>query len=409
MNTDNIIIIFLFLSIIFFADGLSEQYYNRANYNDICSNENAGCYFTVSYNYPQSPKIPTSIPTEAILNDYRYIYLIFNIPYDQTQKTFFLEAYDVSNKETIISNGDCYFIDTTENDKYEIRIFKQLKANSFVRFGFLGLSKNFRMTVKLEFKLSYQLYFTDIALSSDNSLNKNDQSELVKYFEELNSKTTEQKERKFLAKQTISKIVEKVFSSNIDITLFDEDFFDSQTIFVPPCLTLTMSYAVGLEMSTEPLFHPQKNIISETRVVKGKIDFEYNKGGLNILDGKIKIENKFYKLLEAYNKHISNMILEFGIETDNYILTVSTNANFDCLIYTIYYHYGESDTIYYEIEIIIEIDNKALKEVVNSQVKSYENVYSNAYADTNIIKGILLVIIVGGLFVVSGGAVIPIF
>ena len=400
--------ILLFLSMIAFSEEISERYYNRANYNDICSNANEGCYFTVSNNYPLSPKIPTSIPSDAILSDYRYIYLIFFIPNEQTKKTFYLEAYDTSDKETIISNGDCYFIDTTENVKYEIRIFKKLKENSFVRFGFLGLSDDFEMTVKLEFKLNHILYFTDKALSSDNSLYKNDQSSLVKYFEEFNKKMAEQKQRKILAKQAISQIVENAFSSSMDITLFDEDFYDSETIFVPPCLTLTLSYSVGLEISTEKLFYPDKYLISETKVVEGKISYHSN--GINLFDGKINVDNKLYKLLEAYNKDISNLILEFGIETDNYILTVSTNDNFDCLIYTITYHYEDTQAIYYEIEIKIEIDNQALKGMVKKKVKSYESVYSNIYVDSNIIKGIILALVMGGISVLAGGGVfIPIY
>lgn len=407
-NNQIIIKIFLFLSMIAFSSEISERYYNRANYNDICSNADLGCYFTVSNNYPTSPKIPTSIISDAILSDYRYIYLIFSIPNEQTNKNFYLEAYDTSIKETIISNGDCYFIDTTQNAKYEIRIFKKLKENSFIRFGFLGLSDNFEMTVNLEFKLNHLLYFTDIALSSDNSLYKANQPSLVKYFEEFNKKMAEQKQRKMLAKQTINKIVENVFSSSIDITLFDEDFFDSETLFVPPCLTLTASYSVGVEISTDKLFNPEKYLISETKVVEGKIG--YHSDGLNLLDGKINLDNKLYKLSEAYNKKISNLILEFGIETDNYILTVSTNANFDCLIYTMTYLYGDTKAINYEIEIKIEIDNQALKEKVNNQVKSYESVYSNLSVDSNIIKSIILALVMGGISILTGGGVlIPIY
>ena len=407
-NNQIILKILLFLSMISFSEEISERYYNRANYDDICSNADEGCYFTVSNNYPISPKIPTSIISDAILSNYRYIYLIFTIPNEQTKKTFYLEAYDTSDKKTIISNGDCYFIDTTQNVKYEIRIYKTLKEKSFVRFGFLGLSDNFKMTVKLEFKLNHLLYFTDKSLDSDNSLYKDNQSSLVKYFEELNKKMAEQKKRKMLAKQTISQIVENVFSSSIDITLFDEDFFDSETKFVPPCLTLTVSYSVGQEISTEKLFYPEKYLISETKVVEGKIN--YHSDGLNLLDGKINVDNKLYKLLEAYNKDISNLILEFGIETDKYILTVSTNDNFDCLIYTITYYYGDTFSIYYEIEIKIEIDNQVLKEIVNNQVKSYEKVYSNINVDSNIIKSIILTLVMGGIFILTGGGVlIPIY
>jgi hypothetical protein len=46
------------------------------------------------------------------------IYLKFNIPENQEQKNFYLEAYDISDGETIITDGDCYFINTTENIDY---------------------------------------------------------------------------------------------------------------------------------------------------------------------------------------------------------------------------------------------------------------------------------------------------
>ena len=112
----NISIILVFLSTQVFSAEITDRYYSRTNY--ICSNKTLGCTFTVSSSYPISPIIPTGIPTKAILNEYRYIYLLFSIPINQTQKTFYLEAYDISNQETIISNGDCYLIDTNKNTDY---------------------------------------------------------------------------------------------------------------------------------------------------------------------------------------------------------------------------------------------------------------------------------------------------
>ena len=180
------------------------------------------------------------------------------------------------------------------------------------------------------------------------------------------------------------------------------------TASISTVFSVTVSYSVGQGISTEKLFYPEKYLISETKVVEGKIN--YHSDGLNLLDGKINVDNKLYKLLEAYNKDISNLILEFGIETDNYILTVSTNDNFDCLIYTITYHYEDTQAIYYEIEIKIEIDNQALKGMVKKKVKSYESVYSNIYVDSNIIKGIILALVMGGISVLAGGGVfIPIY
>ena len=123
----NSIILLLFLSPIFCSES-SEILDNLANYGMICSNKDEGCSFNVTKDYPISPKIPTSIPTKAILSDYRYIYLRFSIPRKQNQKTFYLEAYYTSNGETIISNGDCYYINTNQNNDYEIRIYKKTKS-----------------------------------------------------------------------------------------------------------------------------------------------------------------------------------------------------------------------------------------------------------------------------------------
>ena len=188
----NIIVILLFLSIFVFSGSL----YIRGNNFTICLDRDNGCNFTVTNYYPISPLIPTSFPNEAIIGEYKYIYLIFNIPNSQVQKTFYLEAYDTSTGETIITNGDCYLINTTENKYYEINIFKDLKKNSYIRFGFFGLPKNFSMTVEIEFKLNIFLYIINIKLSSDNSLNKSEQEPLLNFLKEYYEKKEEQKKKK---------------------------------------------------------------------------------------------------------------------------------------------------------------------------------------------------------------------
>lgn len=60
------------------------------------------------------------------------IYLKFYILKYQTQKKFYLEAYDATTRETIITNGDCHFINIIKNNKYEIRIDRELNPNNFV-------------------------------------------------------------------------------------------------------------------------------------------------------------------------------------------------------------------------------------------------------------------------------------
>ena len=161
----------LFFEIIAFSiEG--DYYYNYDNKKVFCSNIETGCEFEISNSNPFSPKIPTENPYLAILNEYRYIYLIFNIP-KNAQKKFYLMAYDTSDKKTIISNGDYYEIDLSVNTDYEIRIYKELKEERFIEFLFLGLSSNFRMKVEIRFKLDINLYFNDYKLDNDNSLNSN--------------------------------------------------------------------------------------------------------------------------------------------------------------------------------------------------------------------------------------------
>ena len=97
-------------------------------------------------------------------------------------------AYDSSTKDTIISNGDTYFIDCNQNNKYEIQIFKTLKNNSFIQLLFLGLPKNFNMKVEIRFKLDQLLYLEDFKLNDKNSLKSSDDELLLEYLDEINNK-----------------------------------------------------------------------------------------------------------------------------------------------------------------------------------------------------------------------------
>jgi hypothetical protein len=375
-NGLNIIIILVFLSTNVFSDEISERYYSRSDNNLVCSNKYKGCSFKVSRNYPISPKIPTSIPSDAILGSYRYIYLLFSIPKDQTQKTFYLESYDISNGETIISNGDCYFINTTVNTDYEIRIFNKLKEDSFVQFGFLGIPKNFVMTVKLEFQLSISLYVYDFALTYTNSLIKNNQPSLVKYFQELEKDLKLQNDRQTLARQAINRIMNQLFGTTVDLNLFKGENICSATFSVPP-FTITISYAVGLELSPEQFFKLRGTMTSETTVINGVINSHVD--GTSLLNGKIDLDNNIIKLLEAYNQNVSKLVLEFGLETDSYTVTVGVDSNC-ALIFTIRFYYEKTKAIYFEIEIIIEVDNYTLKQQIRNEAHSYAYAYNYDYS-----------------------------
>ena len=90
------------------------------------------------------------------------------------------------------------------------------------------------MTVELRFKLSISLYFSDIALTYLNSLNKTDVQSLIDYLEDREKKLLEQK-KKSIAINAISQIVRKVFETTLDINLFDSDMFiSSAKFYLPP-------------------------------------------------------------------------------------------------------------------------------------------------------------------------------
>ena len=348
---------FLLILVPTFLSDNFETYYNSV-YNSICLNKDGGCFFLVTNNFPISSKVPTYIPNKAILGSYKYIYLTFYIPANQIQKTFYLEAYDTSTGETIITNGDCYFINTIENINYEIRIYKELQRDSYVQFRFFGLLPGFKMMVCFRFSLSVHLYFNDIALSYDNSLNENNIPELVDYKAKMDEKLIEQKDRKEKAKATIINIMKKIFNTDIDITLFDDsNFISSISMYIPPCFEVTISYAVGLELSTQAFFAPESTKLSETTVLKGEI--VDHASGLSLFKEKINIDNGITKLLSLFNVSTENLALSFGEETDYYTVTVSINSKLN-IVFTLRFYYENTKTIYYEIEIVIKFINKDL-------------------------------------------------
>ena len=390
--------VIIFVNISFEA---SENFYDRSKYAT-CGNLNNGCSFEINKNYPISPKIPTSIPVKAYLGSYRYIYLIFYISSTQTQKSFYLEAYDTSTKETIISNGDCYFIDTVKNNKYEIRIDKKLQKNSFVQFRFLGIGDNFKMTVKLEFELNLSLYWTDIALSGKNSLIKSEEESLKEYLEELNQKYINLQERQIKTKENIELIMKKMFDITININFDSDELIYSETVLVPPCITVTITAAFGLEISSESYFEKEDIELSKTKVINGKIDFHSD--GIDLLNDNIKLDNNILKILELYNKQIENLILDFGIETESYLITVGTNTLNNYLVITIkYFDNINLETIYSEIQVKIEIDNKLLKEAIKVKAEKTFSINENKKVIVGLVYGLIILSIIIG----TGGAGAP--
>ncbi len=410
---DKILITILVLLLPKFSFEGNKQYYYKKTKNIFCSDLKNGCNFKISSNNPISPKIPTEIPVDAILSNYRYIYLIFHIPQNQTQK-FYLMAYDTSNKETIISNGDYYEIDCNENNKYELRIFKSLKEDSFIQFLFLGVPQNLVIKVEIKFELSLYLYAYDIRLSYDNSLDSSNNELILKYLDEINKKNIAKMETLNQVKEVIEIIVKKMFDSTINFNVFELSY--SEVYFFPICFIVTISYNVGYEISTENFFKLENTKLSETKVLKGKIDIHSD--GLDLLDGKVNIDNEISKYFDFFNKNIKEQIFDFGFETKTYSLTISTNALMDCFIYTFRF-FGDDNfkNIVYEIEIKIEISNKILAELSkNSQsvpIINLQTVYNSALSifekNKVIIEGVITFLIIGGaMFSRALGIPIPI-
>lgn len=288
--------IFLFL---YSIEGDKDWYYERSK-NIFCAEQ---CSFNISSSYPFSPKIPTEIPVNAILSNYKYIYLIFHVPNDQINK-FYLMAYITSTNETIISNGDFYEIDLNENNEYEIRIFKELIINSYIQFLFLGLPKDFIIKVDIKFKLDLHLYFHDIALSKDNSKNSSNEIIILKLLEDMKNQQNNQIQRLNEVIEITNEILKKMFDTTISFNL--NEFSYSEIISVFPYI-VTVSYNVGLEVSTNEFFEPEKNKFSETKIVNNEIVFHSQ----DLLKGEVNIDNKLIKYLDLYNKNIKDIFLVY--------------------------------------------------------------------------------------------------
>ena len=341
---------------------IHNKYYNLASNDNMCSTKTTGCSFYVTNNYPISPKIPSFIPTQAILGSYRYIYLIFTIPEKQEQKSFYLEAYYISDEESIISNGDCYLINTKENNEYELRIYKTLRYNDFIRFGFFGLKDDFVMEVKLSFLLNITLYYNDIALSQTNSLERNAIPSLEEYIIEREKQLIEQKNREKIAKQMCYEIMSKVFDTYLDIAQFEGDIFLSSIITpISPYIITTVSYSVALVMTIENFLHPESVILSETTIKKGKI--VNHQDGLDYLDGNTLINNDVLKTIEYYNKRITDIALNLDSDKD-FTIIISTNKDINYIVYTLRFYLNENGLIYYEIEYRAHLTNYKIYELI---------------------------------------------
>ena len=342
--------------------------------NIYCSNS---CKFNISSNHPFSPKIPT----DELVNPFNN----YNAHKEKKLEIIYLMAYDTSNNENIISNGDYYEIDCSYGlNGYEFIIYKTLKNNSFIQFLFLGLSKNSSIEVEIVILSSSLIPYQ---LNSSNSLNSSKNESILKYLEEKEEKTKSQFDLLKEVKIIINDILEEMFNTTININIIEYTFSD--TIFIFPFI-VTVSYNINFETSLEQFFSPETNKISETKVTNGKID--YHSDGLDIKDGKVNFDNKYIKFFDFYNKKIEDLILDISFELKSYTLTISTNSLFNCIVYTFKFFDDKNvGKIIYEIEIKMELNNKLVEESIQSYQLQFPTISDINLK--NLLDGVITVII----------------
>ena len=366
--------------------------------NIYCSNH---CSFNISSNHPFSPKIPTDELVNPFNNRNKIIHFFFtnyNALKEKKLEIIYLMAYDTSNNENIISNGDYYEIDCSYGlNGYEFIIYKTLKNNSFIQFLFLGLSKNSSIEVEIVILSSSLIPYQ---LNSSNSLNSSKNESILKYLEEKEEKTKSQFDLLKEVKIIINDILEEMFNTTININIIEYTFSD--TIFIFPFI-VTVSYNINFETSLEQFFSPETNKISETKVTNGKID--YHSDGLDILDGKVNFDNKYIKFLDSYNKKIEDLILDISFELKSYTLTISTNSLFNCIVYTFKFFDDKNvGKIIYEIEIKMELSNKLVEESIQSYQLQFPTISDINLK--NLLDGVITVIITTSITaatVIGGG------
>ena len=315
------IILLLLFSLVFCSES-NVVYYNLLENHNRCGIN--GCSFNVTPAFPVSPLIDTNFFKKEIFPSYSYMYLKFNIPKQQKQKTFFLEAFSTSNGLVITSNGDCYSIDTTDNIYYELRIYKNLRANDFIRLGFFGTPDDFIMEVKLDFFFN-TLNFNAIVLDNKNSLYKSSFPSYQEISYNTNKNRKEQNDRKNSAIETCQTIMKSLFNKYLNISSFIGDAYYSYSIVpINPLVITTVSFAVGRIMDVQIFLHPESVILSETIIREGKV-FEY-KDGLDYLEGSTLISADVLKIVELYNKKIIEDIINLNMKKD-FSLTISTNKD----------------------------------------------------------------------------------
>ena len=409
-----LLIIILFFLLLHISIQDKKFFYERAK-NIFCSDYENGCSFNISSSYPYSPIIPTELVAKCgLIMSCRYqIYIQFDIDIPSENKTtFYLMAYDTSDGTTIINNGDYYEIKLKYSTYgiYQLEIEKEIKDINFIQFLFLGIPNNIQYLVYIKFESTYSLYVKSLSLDYYNSLYSNNSELMLQYIKEYSLRLNEAIERANNLIVFLTDIIKQIFDATISFGI--PQLSGSQTIYIPPSFLLTASYSVAIETSVSKFFKPEKYIIGENIVQKGKIIRKFD--GYELLKGNNNNnpDNNLLKMVESFNKELENTILEMKIlENEICSITVSTNGLLNSVIISI--NFSEDlkiAEINRGVEIKIEIINNLMKESVQT-APAMQYVYSSFIEEEKktILNGMLIFIAFGliAATIASGGIATP--
>ena len=362
-----LISVVLLLSLLNISKENKNWYYKR-NKVTFCNNANEICYFNITYNNPYTPLLPRQFINQALYSSYYYIYILFSSIAEQTQNQFWLEATDVDTDRTVIKNGDCYFINITRNYRYELRFYGTLGESRFIVVKFLGLKPDFFRRVGIKFVRDILIYTYGVWLTDSNSLNKTEIPELLEADKELKEKVINQNERKEQAVEKANQILFDLFGEALDTDMTYKQTYYTQIIPLPFC-TITVTLAVGLDVTTSSLFSlgEDEEEVGKILSVKGSFFVESSMFE-GIFDNDFLMDSTLLNLIKIFNNKVNDVLLKLSVSTDTLSLTISRSLLNNYVILTFRYYDEITHVNFFEIEIKIElIDNWVYELVLASQ------------------------------------------
>ena len=372
IGKEYLISLFLLLLLMNNSKEKSDWYYKR-NKVTFCNDAYEICSCNITYNNPYTPIIPRVFINKAIYSSYYYIYLLFPYTRNQTQNEFWLEATDIKNDKTVITNGDCYFVNLTLNNRYELRFYGTLTNSTYIVVKFSGLNPDFFRKVEIKFVRDLNIYFNGFMLTNQNSLYKTEITELLEYDKELKEKVINQNERKEQAVEKANQILFNLFGEVLDTDITFKQIYYTQIIPLPYCI-ITVTLAVGLDVTTSSLINlgDDEEDIGEILSVKGSYFIESSMFE-EVFDDNFLMDSALLNLIKIFNNKVNDVLLKLSVSTDTFSLTISRSLFNNYIILTFRYYDEITHKIFYEIEIKIElIDNWVYETVLASQRVFYE-------------------------------------